>query len=353
MEVTRERVVEALRGVVDPELGKDIVEAGFVRDLRIGGGRVDVTIELTTPACPIRGLFQKQVEDAIRRVDGVHEVRVEMTARVRPSRKNEDWLPQVRNVVVVSSGKGGVGKTTVAVGIAAAWAADGARVGLLDLDVWGPNVPAMLGAEGPLEARAGKILPIRRHGIASMSVGYFLREGEPVMWRGPMAHGALRQFCRDVEWGELDYLVCDMPPGTGDVPMSVAQTLRPAGAVVVATPQRVALLDVEKSVRMFEKMGVPVLGIVENMTTLICPHCGGEVDVFGRGGAEEAAARWGVAFLGRVPFDPAVRAHGDGGTPLVVAQPEHPASVALRAVARAAAHRLSVVVERSDRGTGE
>jgi ATP-binding protein involved in chromosome partitioning len=332
----------ALSTIQDPDLGRDIVSLGFVKEVAIKGGEVDVTIELTTPACPVRDLMKSQAEDKVKALSGVDTVRVQMTASVR-MHAGPSAIPGVRNIVAVGAGKGGVGKSTTAVNLAVALSLEGARVGLLDGDLYGPNIPQMLGLTSPPEVdEAQRITPPLAHGIRVISVGMFVPKDEAVIWRGPMLHKAIQQFMREVNWGELDYLVVDLPPGTGDVSISVAQTVPVAGAIVVTTPQDISVSDVRKAVMMFRQLNIPVLGVVENMSHFVCGHCGERAEIFGSGGGRRMAEESRIPFLGEVPIEALVRSGGDEGRPVVVAAPESAAARALREVARQAAAQLSI-----------
>jgi ATP-binding protein involved in chromosome partitioning len=347
--VTEAEVKNALRRVLDPDLKVDIVSLGFVKDVRIDGGKVAVRIELTTPACPVKEDLKAQAEEAIRRVPGVTSVAAEMTAVVKGSSRLPmagDLAPNVKNFIAVGAGKGGVGKSTVAVNLAVSLRLTGAAVGLLDGDVYGPSVPRMTGNEKRPEGLPdGKhVKPNQAHGISTMSMGLVMDPDKPVVWRGPIVHTAIRQFLGDVVWGPLDYLVIDLPPGTGDVALTLAQSIPVTGAVVVCTPQDVALLDVRKAVGMFRTLKIPLLGLVENMSFYACPKCGSRDDVFGHGGAQAWAEKEGIPFLGAIPLHTQVRVGGDAGVPAVV-DPAAPKAVAeaFRAVAGELARQVSVV----------
>jgi ATP-binding protein involved in chromosome partitioning len=342
--VTEAAVLDALRAVKDPDLHKDIVTLGFVKDLRIDGDRVGFTIELTTPACPVKDLLRDQARAAVSAL-GVREVNVQMTASVRAvSRPELGRAPVegVKNVIAVGAGKGGVGKTTVAVNLAVALALRGSRVGLLDGDIYGPNVPLMLGLQTQLTTDGKRILPAEKHGIQVVSMGFLTNEDSAVIWRGPMLHGAIQQFFREVAWDNLDYLVVDMPPGTGDVALSLSQTVPVAGAVLVTTPQVVCLADTRRAALMYRKLNIPTIGVVENMSHFICPHCGTESDLFGKGGGERLAEELSVPFLGRIPLDEPVRRGGDTGVPIVISAPDAPPSRALFALAERVAQQVSI-----------
>lgn len=335
-------VLAALRRVQDPDLHADVVTLGFVRDLSTEGGRVSFTLELTTPACPARNLLERQARDEVLKVPGVTEVRVTMTARVRAAgAPHGEDAPLVKNTVAVSSGKGGVGKSTVAVNLALALGGAGARVGLLDADVYGPNVPMMMGARGLPGTFQGRIMPVLAHGIRLISIGFFVPPGDAAVLRGPMLSSTIKQFLFDVEWGELDYLVIDLPPGTGDAQLTISQVIPLTGAVMVTTPQDVALHDVRKGLAMFRQLNVPVLGVVENMSWYTCPH-GERVHLFGRGGGRRLAEEHGVPLLAELPFDPATQAGGDSGRPVVVAEPGSDQAEAFRQLAGRVAAQVSI-----------
>ena len=349
-EATKEQVLDALRQIQDPDLHQDIVSLGFVTQHAICDGIVKVTINLTTPACPVKDQMREQAEALLRALPGVKTVNVEMTA-VAKAPVQRQIAPDIQHIVAISSGKGGVGKSTVSVNLACALAKTGAKVGLVDCDVYGPDIPMMMGLSGDVQQFAGKLLPKERHGVRTMSIGYLLAEEKPVMWRGPMVHKLIEQFLSDVFWGPLDYLLVDMPPGTGDAQISLAQIVPLSGAVLVTTPQNVSTFDVGKAIGMFKQVNVELLGLVENMSgyaiegtvegaragTKVRLDAGGApielvtdangrfatvVDVFGKGGAERLAARHGCPVLGQVPLNPLVRVGGDSGDPIVVTQPD-------------------------------
>ena len=338
-------VLNTLRVVVDPDLRKDIVSLGFVKDLTIDGGRVGFTIELTTPACPVKDQMRDQAMAAVRALPGVADVEVRMTANVRSASMPETGrtpLPGVKNVIAVGAGKGGVGKTTVAVNLALALAKCGSRVGILDGDIYGPNVPIMMGLNAQLTTDGQRIVPAEKYGVQVISIGFLTSDDAPVIWRGPMLHGAIQQFFREVAWKDLDYLIVDMPPGTGDVALSLSQTVPVVGSIVVTTPQQVSLADSRRAVRMYQKLNIKTLGIVENMSYFACPGCGTESDIFGRGAAAPLAQDLGVPFLGSIPLYQPVREGGDRGEPIVVSEPASAAAQACFAIAEQAAAQISI-----------
>ena len=339
-------VLDALRAVRDPDLGQDIVALGFVKQLRICDGTAAFSIELTTPACPVKDLMKEQAERAVAAVPGIKGVQIEMTARVTASRPvlgAKGMIPGVKNVVAVSSGKGGVGKSTVAVNLACALQQAGARVGILDADVYGPNVPLMLGVKGQPEVKDKKIQPFVQHGLQVMSMALLVAEDQPVIWRGPMLHSAVRQFLFDVAWNDLDYLVVDLPPGTGDAQLSLSQQAHLMGAVIVTTPQDVSVLDVKKAIRMFQSVNVPMLGIVENMAWFTPPGSTERYMIFGEGGGARIEREFGLPLLGQIPIEIAVREGGDKGRPIVTAHPESETAKVLRAIAGKVAQRVSIL----------
>jgi ATP-binding protein involved in chromosome partitioning len=345
--LTEAAVLKALATVQEPELGGDLVSRKMVKDLVVDGTRASFTIELTTPACPLKDEIQARVEAALRPI-GAEQIEVTWGATVRRSTPSTpQMLPGVKNIVAVASGKGGVGKTTISVNLAVALARAGASVGLLDADITGPNIPMMIGAEGqPIASPAGKITPIEANGVKVISIQFFVPEGQPIVWRGPLVGGAIQQFLRDVDWGDLDYLVVDLPPGTSDAQLTLAQSVPLTGAVLVTTPQAVALADVAKAMAMFKRVSVPILGLVENMSGFVCAHCGEITDIFGRGGGERYAAENGIDFLGAVPLDVTVRQGADVGVPAVAQSQPGPAAAALEHIARAIAGKVSIQAAR-------
>ncbi len=345
MPLTEEAVLNALRNVQDPDLRRDIVTLNFIKDLEIDGGLVKFKVQLTTPACPVKEQLKEQCEAEVLALEGVTSVEVEMTAQVRERQTApEDLIPGVRHAIAIASGKGGVGKSTVTVNLAVALAQTGARVGLMDADVYGPSIPLMLGAqkERPF-TQGGKILPIERYGIRMMSLGLLMEEGQAVLWRGPMVAGTVKQLLQDVDWGELDYLLVDLPPGTGDAPMSLAQLAPLTGVVIVTTPHHVAANIAGKSVHLFRRLNSPILGVVENMAGFVCPHCGEVSNIFSGMTGEELSVQIGVPYLGSVPLDPSVSDAGDKGIPAILLAPERPQAAAFRALAGKLAQQVSIV----------
>ena len=345
MQVEQTSVLAALKVVKDPDLNRDIVGLGFIKDLQIDGGRVAFTIELTTPACPVKDQMRDQARAAVMQVPGVSSVDVRLSARVRQAVSGEGGRqapPGVKNIIAVGAGKGGVGKTTVAVNLAIALEKCGGKVGIIDGDIYGPNVPIMLGMKAQLTTDGQKIVPAEKYGLQVISMGFLTGDDAPIIWRGPMLHGALQQFFREVRWVELDYLVIDLPPGTGDVALSLSQTVPVAGAIVVTTPQQVSLADSRRAVAMYKKLNIPTLGIVENMSYYVCPTCGHEADIFGRGGGEQMAGELGIPFVGRIPIYQPIREGSDSGVPLMISDPESPAAHAFMAAAERTAAQVSI-----------
>lgn len=328
MAVTEQQVFEALKKVMDPDLNRDVVSLGFIKGLKIDGGTVSFKLELTTPACPLKAQLKAASEDAVKGIGGVKEVLVDVTSKVAPHRVEDKVgiLPGVKNIVAISSGKGGVGKSTVSVNLAVALAKCGAKVGLLDTDIYGPSIPIMMGVADKPEIRGQKMVPIMKYDVSLMSLGFLVPDDAAVIWRGPMVMKAVEQLLTDVEWGELDYMLIDLPPGTGDVQLTLVQKVPLSGAVIVTTPQDVALLDVVRGISMFRRVDVPILGIVENMSFFQCPNCGERTDIFSHGGGKAAAKKQDVPFLGELPIDPEVRSSGDTGRPIVVEDPLSPQS---------------------------
>ena len=343
--VSETSVLDALKAVRDPDLNRDIVSLKFVKHLRIDGGRVAFTIELTTPACPVKDQMREQARAVVLQVPGVDSVEIEMTAQVRSTISadlGKAAVDGVKNIIAVGAGKGGVGKTTAAVNLAIALSQCGGRVAMIDGDIYGPNVPIMLGINTQLTTDGDKIIPAEQYGIQLVSMAFLTTDDSPVIWRGPMLHGVIQQFFRQVRWENIDYLVVDLPPGTGDVALSLSQTVPVSGSVVVTTPQTVSIADTRRAVRMYQKLNVPTLGLVENMSHFVCPTCRTESDIFGKGGGESLAAELAVPFLGRIPIYEPIRVGGDTGVPIVVGEPSSPAAQAFRAAAERLAAQLSI-----------
>jgi ATP-binding protein involved in chromosome partitioning len=341
--VTEEKVLDVLKRVQDPDLRKDIVSLGFIRNLKIDGGNVAFDLNLTTPACPVKDQMRDEAVALVKGLGGVQNVDVKMTAEVRQSpQMDRTALKNVKNIVAIGSGKGGVGKSTVAVNVAASLALEGAVVGLLDGDIYGPTMPIMLGIDQPPKSINNRMIPQESAGLRFMSMGLLVKSDQPLIWRGPMAHRALQQCLFDVEWGNLDDLIVDLPPGTGDIHLTLAQQVPLTGAVIVSTPQDVGLRISVKTLRMFQQTRVPILGIVENMSYYICPHCNSRDHIFGEGGAKRAAAEMQIPFLGEVPLDLAIRQQSDAGAPIVVAQPNSESAKTLREISRQVAAQVSI-----------
>jgi len=341
-QITKEAILNALSTVQEPDLGQDLVTLNIVRKLEINDGNVTFTVMLTTPACPFRAKLEKDSKQAVMAVEGVQSVNIKMDSDVPNDGRMRGLVKMpIRNAIAVGSGKGGVGKSTVAVNIAVALAQAGARVGLMDADIYGPNTPTMLGVEKLPPPNGPRLIPAEAHGIKMISMGLLVKPGQPLIWRGPMLNSAIRQFLSDVEWGELDYLIIDLPPGTGDASLSLAQALPLSGAVIVTLPQLVSLEDAGRGLNMFKTLEVPILGIVENMSYLELPD-GTHMDLFGTGGGEHLAQITNTPFLGKVPIDQNVRIGGDTGRPIVVSHPDSPVAIALREIAEGLAAKVSV-----------
>ncbi len=340
--ISREAVLAALSKVHDPDLHKDLVSLNMIQDLAIEGGKVQFTIMLTTPACPMKDRMKNEAQAAVAAIPGVESVAVKMDANVPADGRNRGLLNvPVRNAIAIASGKGGVGKSTVAVNVAVALAQSGARVGLLDADIYGPNIPTMMGVSQLPPALPNKLVPATAHGVQLISIGFLVKPGQPLIWRGPMLHSAIRQFLTDVAWDELDYLIIDLPPGTGDAQLSLAQSLPLSGGVIVTLPQQVSLDDALRGLEMFRQLNVPILGVVENMSYLELPD-GTRMDIFGVGGGQRLAQAAGVPFLGAIPMETAVRVGSDDGNPVILAAPESKAAQALQTIAKDLAARVSV-----------
>jgi ATP-binding protein involved in chromosome partitioning len=342
-QTTLDLVRAAAAAVVDPELERPLGDLDMVREAAVEGSTARITLHLAPPDSPVKDALEALVRQAVTAVDGVDALELTWDRKVpRSVPADNEMIPGVRNLVLVGSGKGGVGKSTLTTNLALALASQGARVGLMDADMYGPNQPTMLGISGKPEGEGNKMAPlVGPAGLKLISIGFFLKEDQPLIWRGPMLHGAVRQFLADVSWGDLDYLFIDLPPGTGDIQLTLSQIVPVSGAVMVTTPQAVALEDMKKSALAMNKVNIPVLGVVENMSGYICRHCGESEDLFGRGGGRRAAAEFEVPFLGEIPLDPRVMTGGDSGRPVILHDPQSPAAMAMNRVARAVAVELS------------
>lgn len=349
--VLESKVLEVLKTVMDPDLHKNIVSLGFVKNMKIEGGTVKLDVELTTPACPVKEQLKNECESKIKAIDGVGHVEVNMTSQVRATQHNQAVLPGVKNIIAVASGKGGVGKSTVSVNLALALGMTGAEVGLMDADIYGPSIPKMMGIPitPPIGGPDNKFFPHDNHGVRVVSAAFLSKEGQPLMLRGPMLGGIIQQFLNNVEWGELDYLIIDLPPGTGDVQLTLTQRAPLSGGVIVTTPQEVSLIDAEKGLRMFEQVKVPVLGVVENMSYFICDGCDKKHHIFKHGGGKSLADRFNVPFLGEVPIVNKVVEGGDNGLPIILSDPESPASLAFKKLAGQVAAQVSINQSREEK----
>lgn len=356
MPPTVEQVTEALSRVVDPNTGKDLVTGNALQNVRVEGDLVSFDVVLGYPAASQIDPIRRAAVAAAQALPGVGRVAANVYQKIEAHgvQRGLGKLPNVRNIIAVASGKGGVGKSTTAVNIALALAAEGASVGMLDADIYGPSQPTMLGIGGKPESRDGKSLePMTGHGIQASSIGFLIDPDTPMVWRGPMVTQALEQLLRETNWRDLDYLIVDMPPGTGDIHLTLAQKIPVTGAVIVTTPQDIALLDARKALKMFEKVEVPVLGVVENMATHVCSNCGHEENIFGEGGGERMATQYGAAYLGSLPLDIRIREQADGGNPTVAAMPDSDLALRYREIARNAAGRLSRQPRNKSLGLGK
>jgi len=341
-QITKEAILNALSKVDEPDLHQDLVTLNMIHNLEIEADKVSFTIMLTTPACPFRAKIEREAKEAVMTIDGVKAVIVKMDSDVPNDGRMRGLVKMpIRNAIAVGSGKGGVGKSTVSVNIAVALAQSGARVGLMDADIYGPNVPTMLGVEKLPPPQGQRLIPAIAYGIKMISMGLLVKPGQPLIWRGPMLNSAIRQFLGDVEWGELDYLIVDLPPGTGDASLSLAQALPLSGAVIVTLPQLVSLEDASRGLNMFKTLEVPILGIIENMSYLDLPD-GTRMDIFGSGGGEQLAQATGTNFLGKIPIDQNVRIGGDSGKPIVASHPDSAAARSLREITEMIAAKVSV-----------
>ena len=343
MSLSEAQVQSVLKGLADPNTGKDFVTTRSVRNVKISGEDVSLDLELGYPGKSQHEPIRKQVTQALKQA-GAHGVTVKVSSKVVPHavQRGVKLIPGIKNIIAVASGKGGVGKSTTAVNLALALAAEGAAVGVLDADIYGPSQPMMLGIAGRPESKDGKSLePMEGHGLQAISIGFLIDVDTPMVWRGPMVTQALEQLLKDTRWRELDYLVVDLPPGTGDIQLTLAQKVPVTGAVIVTTPQDIALIDAKKGLKMFEKVGIPILGIVENMSFHVCPKCGHESHIFGSGGAERMAREYGTELLGQLPLDEAIRSQADSGKPTVVSDPDGPVAEIYRRIARRCAIKIA------------
>ena len=346
MPLSESHIQDALKDLIDPNTGKDFVRAKSVKNIRIDGNNVSLDIVLGYPAKSVLSEIQSLVQNKLKTLPEIANIQINAGSRIVPHavQRGVQLLPGVKNIVAVASGKGGVGKSTTAVNLSLALAQEGATVGILDADIYGPSQPQMLGINDRPESLDGKSMePLERHGIQAMSIGFLVDMDTPMVWRGPMVTGALEQLLRDTRWRELDYLIIDLPPGTGDIQLTLSQKIPVTGAVIVTTPQDIALLDARKGLKMFDKVGIPILGIVENMSTHICSNCGHKEHIFGAGGAEKMCQDYGVDLLGALPLDIRIREQTDGGTPTVVTEPDSQIAATYREIARKVAYRLSLL----------
>ena len=347
--ITKEQILQALSNVIDPDLHKNIVSLGFVKNIEIKNDDVYVVIQLTTPACPVKDQMKNECIKQIQNLGVKGKIEVDMTSNIvaHNNKRKAEILPGVKNTIAVASGKGGVGKSTIAVNLAVALAMEGVKVGLIDADIYGPSIPLMMKTSGEIPKMTtvngqNKLIPLERYGVKLMSIGFLIDQDQAVIWRGPMASGALKQFMSEVEWGELDYLIFDLPPGTGDIQLTLVQTIPLTGAVIVTTPQDISLADARKGLRMFEKVQVPVLGIIENMSYFICKNCGHRENIFSYGGGEKASKELNVPFLGEIPINTGIRACGDIGDPIVHHDPECEEAEQIKKIARNLAAQISI-----------
>lgn len=343
--ITQTQIYDALKKVIDPDLNQDIVSLGFVQDLFVDGGKVKFKLVLTTPACPMKNKMKTDCEMVLKQIEGVEDVQIEIGAKTIASRKPEDRLPQVKHIILIGAGKGGVGKTTIAVNLAAALMKSGAATGILDADLYGPSVPPMLNLNQPPNVVRGKMVPLKSFDMKVMSIGFMVKDEDALVWRGPILHKVLTQFIEDVDWGELDYLIVDLPPGTGDVQISLAQIIKPSGVLLVSTPQDIAFRDVRRAATMFSKVEIPIIGLVENMASFICPHCGKETEIFpcsDRGEIREISDGFTIDVLSRIPIEPVISASCETGTPIVFQYPDSKVASHFSILAGETARRLSI-----------
>jgi len=342
--INKESVIEKLRTVIDPELNRDLVSLNMIKDIIVNDGNVSLSVVLTTPTCPLKNHIQNDVRSAIAKIEGVKDIEINMTANVPQDKAiQEKKNLRIKSIVAIASGKGGVGKSTVAVNIAISLANAGSKVGLMDADIYGPNIPTMMGLNELPQPKDGKLIPAEAFGVKVISIGFLVKDGQPLIWRGPLLHSTIKQFIDDVDWGPLDYLIVDLPPGTGDVQLSLSQHIPVTCGVVVTMPQQVSVDDASRGIEMFQKLNIPIAGVIENMSGLELSD-GTIVDVFGRGGGEDMAKKYDLSFLGRIPLDPNVRIHGDLGAPIVVSIPNGKVSMIFNSIAGKTASYISQLI---------
>ncbi len=339
----RDVVLNALRNVKDPDLNTDLVTLGFIKDLNCEEDKISFSIELTTPACPMKDQMQQEAFNAVKEATGIENIDITMTSNVKPfAREKSELLPGVKNIIPVASGKGGVGKSTISANIALALAKTGAKVGILDADIYGPSIPTILGVTEQPQVNGNVLIPVEKHGIKIMSMGFFIQEDQAVVWRGPMLGKMVDQFLSDVDWGELDYLIVDLPPGTGDIQLSLCQAIPLTGAAIVTTPQNVAIRVARKAILMFNQLKTPVLGVIENMSYYLCSHCKEEDRIFGEGGGKITAQEFDLPVLGEIPLTSNIRKTSDTGNPVVISDPDSPEAKAFIKTAELLAARISI-----------
>ena len=332
-QVTQEKIIEQLRTVQDPELNRDLVSLNMIENVSVSNGTVKFTIVLTTPACPLKSKIQADAKSAVMEIPGVDNVEIKISSKVSHNNQIKEQLTsKIKNIIAVSSGKGGVGKSTIAANLSISLAQTGASVGLMDADIYGPNIPTMMGISELPKPSGGKIMPAKAYSVEVISIGFLVKDGQPLIWRGPLLHGTIRQFLTDVDWGELDYLVVDLPPGTGDVQLSLSQNIPVTCGVVVTMPQKVSLDDASRGIEMYQKLDIPIAGVIENMGAMEMPD-GSKLDIFGEGGGEKLAEHYNLKFLGRIPIDPKLRMSGDAGKPIVISEPDSRTSSIINEIA--------------------
>ena len=342
-QILKNDVIKKLETVLDPELNKDLVSLNMIEDVKVIEGTAEFTIVLTTPACPLKDKIKNDARDAVMELEGINDVKINLTAKVPQHKEIKEKLKtSIKNIIAVASGKGGVGKSTIAVNIAAALSKAGASIGIIDADIYGPNIPTMMGVHKLPDPIDGKIIPAVAYGIKLISIGFLVKDGEPLIWRGPLLHSTIRQFLEDVDWGELDYLIVDLPPGTGDVQLSLSQHIPVTCGIVVTMPQKVSLDDASRGIEMFKKLGIPIAGVIENMSAMVLPD-GSKIDIFGEGGGEQMADAYGLPFLGRIPLEPKIREYGDVGKPIVISEPDSKPAVIINDIAFKVASFVSML----------